>query len=170
MMEIKQQTDLVFGGVNIVKVEFFNETQLNGAEFTLSTNCGYQLPKEIPNLVSIVMDVDIQSENSFRLYVRAVGLFQLREGIDTDLRKQYININAPAIMFPYVRAFVSTFTSNCGMNLNTLNLPPQTFQGELVESHRGQYLWQYRCFPGKIDGGRGGGQRSANQVVRGIWS
>ena len=45
--------------------------------------------------------------------------------------KPFIDINAPAIMFPYVRAFLSTLTANLGAGFPPIILPPQIFQGEL---------------------------------------
>ncbi len=42
-----------------------------------------------------------------------------------------MHINAPAIMFPYVRAFLSTITSSFGKATGTIIIPAQTFTGEL---------------------------------------
>jgi preprotein translocase subunit SecB len=42
-----------------------------------------------------------------------------------------MNINAPAIMFPYIRAFISNLTSNLGNIIQTITLPPYFFGKEI---------------------------------------
>lgn len=44
-----------------------------------------------------------------------------------------VNSNSPAIMFPYVRAFISTLTTNLGNVTGPLLIPTQFFRGELEE-------------------------------------
>ena len=55
----------------------------------------------------------------------------MNEVEDQNLRSTFINTNAPAIMFPYIRSFISTLTSNVGNVTGTLNIPPQFFKGNL---------------------------------------
>jgi len=50
-----------------------------------------------------------------------------------NLKKVFVNINAPAIMFPYVRAFITTLTTNLGNVTSPLIIPTQFFKGELEE-------------------------------------
>ena len=54
----------------------------------------------------------------------AVAIFQY-EGIDNIADSQYFVVNAPAIAFPYLRAYISTLTTQSGIPpiiLPTLNL------------------------------------------------
>jgi preprotein translocase subunit SecB len=50
-----------------------------------------------------------------------------------NLKKVFVDINAPAIMFPYVRAFITTLTTNLGNVTSPLIIPTQFFKGELEE-------------------------------------
>lgn len=52
--------------------------------------------------------------------VNLTGIFEL-DGIDIDKREIYAEVNAVAILFPYIRALVSNFTANA--NVAPLILP-----------------------------------------------
>ena len=51
-----------------------------------------------------------------------LGLFEFKEVIAIDNLTTYFYINAPAIIFPYVRAYIAALTSLSGFE--TINLPP----------------------------------------------
>ncbi len=79
------------------------------------------------------MEVDVIRENYFHLNLFAVGTFQISNIPDENinLRSNFVNANAPAIMFPYIRAFISTLTSNVGAAAVPITLPTQFFKGDL---------------------------------------
>jgi preprotein translocase subunit SecB len=80
------------------------------------------------------MEVFIHCDKFFDLNLVAIGNFEFdNEFSDEELKKNFVNANAPAIMFPYVRAFVTTITSNLGNVTGPLTIPTQFFQGELPE-------------------------------------
>ena len=54
--------------------------------------------------------------------VKIVGLFEVDKEIDTDTRKDFAERNSIAILFPYLRALVSVYSSNA--NIGNLILPP----------------------------------------------
>ncbi len=85
-------------------------------------------------IFKIIMDISLHSEEFFDLNLVAVGTFELDKELDeNDLKKKFVNTNAPAIMFPCVRAFITTLTSNLGNVTGTLTVPTQFFQGDLPE-------------------------------------
>lgn len=90
-------------------------------------------PKEQPNFFKIIQEIRLSCENFFDLFVVAVGTFELKASIDEKTKKSFVNINAPAIVFPYIRSFISTLTANLGNVTGTLNIPTQLFKGELEE-------------------------------------
>ena len=49
-----------------------------------------------------------------------------------NIKEQLIHTNAPAIVFPYLRSFISMFTSNLG-TIPSLTLPTHFFKGKLEE-------------------------------------
>lgn len=73
----------------------------------------------------VVLTVDLRDQNdNFTLHLKIVGYFEAR-GVAKEEKNKFIALNAPAILFPYVRAYVSTMTSQAGIMpivLPTINL------------------------------------------------
>lgn len=68
------------------------------------------------------LGVLIEDENrSFLVEVIIVADFYFDTDISTEHLNQYFYINAPALLFPYVRAYISTITTLSG--INAINLP-----------------------------------------------
>ena len=134
-MEIANQPNLMFHGVDFVNIKFDTLKQYDnksGIDLNIEPKVFY--PKENDLIFKIIMDITLLSEDFFNLNIVAVGTFELDKNFDeTDLKKIFINTNAPAIMFPYVRAFITTLTSNLGNVTGALTIPTQFFQGDLPE-------------------------------------
>ncbi|MBC7555101.1 MAG: protein-export chaperone SecB [Taibaiella sp.] len=80
------------------------------------------------------MSVTLFAENHFSLLVTGVGTFQIsgdEDEIGDEERNGLINFNATAIMFPYLRAFITTLTSNLGDVTSPIILPTRFFKGDL---------------------------------------
>lgn len=78
------------------------------------------------SLFKYEMNVGIEDDNKYLdIQVVAGGLFEFDKNL-TDLEKQaFFSVNAPAILFPYVRAYITTLTSLSGIKpiiLPTLNM------------------------------------------------
>lgn len=134
-MEINTQTKLLFHGVDVLNV-YFNVLASRTPNLEIDINCHPTVfyPENSPNEFKIVMDVELKAVDCFDLTLRAIGNFEFENQITEDLKKVFINANAPAIMFPYIRAFVSTLTSNLGNFVGPIIIPTQFFKGELEES------------------------------------
>ena len=137
-MEVKHQTLLNFSGVDFVNVNVHIQNpiphdQNPTADLGLIPKVFY--PKERPNEFIIIFDIKLVCKTYFNISIVAFGFFALPEYKGTDIReeKDFININAPAIMFPYVRSFISTLTGNLGTNFKTMIIPPHFFKGDLEE-------------------------------------
>lgn len=95
-------------------------------KISIKFNPSGKILKEL-NQFHLKLGVDIQDEGQkFNINLETTSIFEYPE--DADL-KEYINsyftLNAPAIVFPYLRAYISTLTVLSGMpalNLPTLNL------------------------------------------------
>lgn len=135
-MDIKVQPILKFQGVDIVNVNVnlinpFNQEEKPKIDLKVVPKVFY--PDNSPNDFTIIIDLNVGSNEFFNISVVAFGRFSLNKTAkDTDL-KPFIDINAPAILFPYVRAFLSTLTANLGAGFPPIILPPQIFEGELEE-------------------------------------
>ncbi|GBD88123.1 hypothetical protein BMS3Abin03_02057 [bacterium BMS3Abin03] len=80
------------------------------------------------------MKVELNADEYFNLQLLAIGNFEISgEKITKKIRKDFINANAPAIMFPYIRSFITAFTSNLGNVTGSIVIPTKFFKGEMVE-------------------------------------
>ena len=68
----------------------------------------------------INIDIEILDiENNFNLKMLCVGIFEYDKE-DEPLLVNFLSVNGPAIVFPYIRSFVSSFTSLTGFDIITL--------------------------------------------------
>lgn len=73
----------------------------------------------------LILKVVIGDESKdLKIEVEAIGNFGYNN-LDEESLQNFLFLNAPAILFPYIRAYISTLTSLSGINpvvLPTLNL------------------------------------------------
>ena len=124
-----------FKGFNIVR----SLIERNNNQASKKVNLGFA-PKGFINKKNssfqLNLGVKIEDENkSFKIEIDAVAsyIFENEEGLD-KLNK-FFYVNAPALLFPYIRAYISTLTNLSGfepINLPTLNM---TRLGEDLEKN-----------------------------------
>ncbi len=91
-------------------------------------NLKYQiLPSGIINedakTFELQLEVKVKDDNGqFESKVVIVGLFEFKEVTKVENLNNYFYVNAPAIIFPYVRSYIAALTSLSGFE--TINLPP----------------------------------------------
>lgn len=132
-MEVKPQPKLNFAGVDIINLNFKSEKPFSGSDdINLDIKPMLYYPDE-NNLHTfmILYDVSLKSEGFFDLNLLALGNFNIVEGLEEKVHNALINTNAPAIMFPYIRSFISTFTANLGDTTTLMVIPTQAFKGPL---------------------------------------
>jgi preprotein translocase subunit SecB len=133
-MEVSNQVKLKFHGVDILSVQFKAiDVPKDGMDIAVSCIPRVFYPEKDRHVFRILMEVTIKDERYFVLNIKAVGHFELSKELDANLRKQFVNVNAPAIMFPYLRSFITTLTANMGRTVGTLIIPTQFFKGEIEE-------------------------------------
>lgn len=75
---------------------------------------------------NLQLDSKITNEdNSILIEVSMVGLFEFDRDINDIQKKNFFETNAPAILFPYVRAYIGSLTALSGIRpivLPTINL------------------------------------------------
>lgn len=113
--------------------------------FTFNSSTEYlngTLPKDISLKIDTNPSVDIDNPNYFSLEfllnlsskddvtsIKAsfIGEFETDGNLNIDsdfLNSSFITVNAPAILFPFIRSYISTMTINAGLNpivLPTIN-------------------------------------------------
>jgi len=131
----KRQEALRFGDVEFTAVHFDIIGKPNN-ESDVRLNINPKVSYTSDTLFHIIFDIEIKVEDVFQLNIVAVGFFELGEEIlkedKINIKEQLVNTNAPAIVFPYIRSFVSTLTSNLG-TIPTLTIPTHFFNGKLEE-------------------------------------
>lgn len=77
----------------------------------------------------LTLEIQIKDSNeSYTVNMTAIGLFKIKEEETDDARlSNYFYTNAPAVIFPYVRSYISAVTALTG--LNTVNLPLMNLSG-----------------------------------------
>ena len=134
-MEIANQPKLRFHGVDFINLKFNTNQQYDGKTgIDLNVEPKVFYPQDNDLIFKIFMEISINCKGFFDLNLVGIGNFEFdKEFNDNDLKKVFVNTNAPAIMFPYVRSFITTLTSNLGNVTGPLIIPTQFFQGDLPE-------------------------------------
>lgn len=74
------------------------------------------------------MNVKVWEENQrFDASISAIGFFSFEQVHDKESLSNYFYINAPAIIFPYIRSYISALTALSGME--AIVLPPLVLSG-----------------------------------------
>ena len=97
----------------------------------VSTGCDVSFKKTIGEIetahrMRLLLEVKIDSENkAMHIDMNAEGYFEFESTITEEEKAIFFKTNAPAILFPYIRAYIGTLTSLSGVRpviLPTLNL------------------------------------------------
>ena len=79
-----------------------------------SLNMGNFFPEEEPKKFGIIFNIEIKDKR-FDLYIESVFIFLLDNEISESFKiSDFLKINAPAIAFPYLRAYISNLTLQSG--------------------------------------------------------
>lgn len=74
----------------------------------------------------LTLNIEIKDKKEVvNIDITVIGIFYFRENINVEMLPHYFAVNAPAILFPYIRAYISLLTSLSGIAtvlLPTLNL------------------------------------------------
>jgi preprotein translocase subunit SecB len=98
------------------KVKTFDRSITHQLETSL--NIGSVFPEDNPNTFGIIFHFSLQSKSKkFKLKLMATAHFATSDVIDDIFKKSpFIEVNAPAIAFPYIRTFISNLTLNSGFD------------------------------------------------------
>lgn len=122
----KMESKLNFIDYIVEKVEFSINLEFNNEngkiDFDIDSNVEFVDDENF--LLSLFVEVfkDCKKNNyPFNLRLKLTGIFSLKN-VDEDKKYMYAEKNAVAILFPYVRALITSYTS--ASNVNALILPP----------------------------------------------
>src|SRR5690625_2455599 len=103
--------------------QHFEEKNVS-VKFNFSRNVEYLDDEDNTMLVSLIISVFEDAEENnypFSLKINMTGIFEL-DDIHESERESFAEVNAVAILFPYIRSLISTITAN--VNVPSLILPP----------------------------------------------
>lgn len=101
------------------------ELSLNGFDIEIRIDTIQQ--PELECALTVILSV--KNVDSFKLSVTMVGRFVANGNLDFDVN-DFLNINAPSIIYPYVRQYIRAVSLEAGMN--AIILPVLNF----VELHK----------------------------------
>lgn len=125
MEEKGKEADFKFISYRITEAIFKVERDADVAkDFLININLNAVTPPHasIPTL-SLVTKIRDKNDK-MNINIALTGWFKM-EGGDKNTLNKFLAFNAPAILFPYVRAYVSSMTAQAGMQpvvLPTINL------------------------------------------------
>lgn len=101
--------------------EYYDEDQVK-VDFHIAKEIEYMDDED--NTIFVTLDVKIfdnakEKNYPFSMNISMTGIFEID---NIDKRTMFAEVNAIAILFPYLRAIVSTYTANA--NVTPLILPP----------------------------------------------
>ena len=112
----KQEAQFRFLDFKVVKSIYQIDTQKfkQGGKLDVNFKFPAELDSAQKNLIPFPMEVLIENEDkSLRIQVGIIGIFE--SDVDLTKEKSFVEISAPAIIFPYIRAYVSNLTSMSGI-------------------------------------------------------
>jgi preprotein translocase subunit SecB len=116
-----------------VKTSSFKLTQFIVKEFNITREAVKQGKVEFglkpsgviddnSKIFKLILEVSCKdTTGSFNINLTAFGFFEFKDEKSADTLSNYFYINAPALIFPYIRAYISSVTALSG--LRAVNLP-----------------------------------------------
>lgn len=112
----EKKADLIFKYYRIGESKISLDINAKAIEGEIEISINNQTRKldgdsyEIELLTSVVNDA-----KTMDIQVKMTAYFDVSSTLDDDRKMSLIKINAPAIMFPYIRAYISTLTGLSGL-------------------------------------------------------
>ena len=121
-----------FKGYKITHSELnISGEQSENTEYSIGINAKGKA--ETDNFI-LTLDVSISSnDNSIDANVVVEGTFNFNKEISKEILNSLFCANAPAIMFPYVRAYISTLTALSGIDTVVIPTLAMTPLGEEIK-------------------------------------
>jgi len=122
------KSTLKFIDYYINKIEFYNNEEFEEApvkiDFKITKKIEYLEDEDNTFLVTLNTKIfENAKENNypFTMNISLTGIFEI-DNDDVKNRKNFAEVNSVAILFPYLRAIISTYSANA--NIQPLILPP----------------------------------------------
>jgi preprotein translocase subunit SecB len=124
-----------FIGYRISKIQCEINDNFNPKDLKISQSIDIQqnYDKEKSQFVEVIMNVSLNDEEGlFNFLITMKGGFLGSEDIPKDIFEKFSTINAPAIMYPYIRSIITNYTAQA--NIPPIILPTVNFASKIKES------------------------------------
>jgi len=123
-----------FTGAKLLSLSYQTDQEINEDNLAINFESSYADDDDRKFIVRFY--VDIASKNGTSISLEYGGLFETNASITEEFQNgSFPTVNAPAIVFPYLRSFLNTFTLNAGDT--PITLPTVNFQALAnVESNK----------------------------------
>lgn len=126
-----------FKGARALRIDFNGEAN-EAEENSASIGFNDYFPEDRPTEFAIVFDIELTSKDDYELFVKYAAYFEASEKLPEEFKTSaFPKVNAPAIAYPYLRAFISMVTMNAGVEPAVL--PTLNFQGMYNEDKRREH-------------------------------
>ena len=120
MEEIKKSTAFKFDNFIVIESHIIQNPIKQGKASINIEPAGILDPDG--KIFKLLLDVQVTDDTkSFEINIKALGVFDFKEKQMGNNLDNYFLVNAPAIIFPYIRSYISALTSLSG--IKTINLP-----------------------------------------------
>lgn len=127
-----EQPKLQFKGFEITKIILDRDPSVKSGNFNVDIQHIGQSQEDNKNKIRTVFIITINSEAQplFNFQVQAIGDFEIIGETDDKIYNNFMNISAPSIVYPYIRAFISTTMLQAGIqpviipSINFAAMPP----------------------------------------------
>jgi preprotein translocase subunit SecB len=120
-----ENSNFQFKGFNIIRSLIERKHEKPSQKLSLGFNPRGLINKNESNF-QLQLGVKIADENNvINIEIEAVANYSFDKQIDVETLDKLFYVNAPALLFPYIRAYISTLTNLSGfepVTLPTLNM------------------------------------------------
>ncbi|MEI7811773.1 MAG: protein-export chaperone SecB [Ignavibacteria bacterium] len=123
-----EKSQFLFLGYRISRIDFNLTDDFNPNQFEIKFDVNHKQNffTDKPGLVEVVLDITVKStDGRLSFFLTIKGGFQAESSISKELLSSLAKINAPAILFPFARAIITSYTAQA--NIPAIILPAINF-------------------------------------------
>lgn len=118
-----QDSEFRFLGYRVHEVSYRLDKKPLAEKVNIRIDAHHHFRSEDSRFVEVELECEVKTEDEgFVLSVTMCGGFKASDAMSDELFKNVSHVSAPAVLYPFLRAFVSTLTAQAGIQAITLPL------------------------------------------------
>ena len=119
----EKKAKLIFKGYRIGESKILLDVNANDIKGEMDITLRNETKKLGNDNYEIALSTSVtNASKSMDIFVKMTARFEVEPTLDEDVKQSLIRVNAPAILFPYIRAYISSLTGLSG--LAPIIIPP----------------------------------------------